>query len=62
MGLKAECRWKEELIVIDEEGRSFCFETGWGANPPVAYLQGLVVFYHLNQPFDSPRIAQEMAL
>jgi hypothetical protein len=38
MGLNGETRWKEELIVTDEEGRSFCFDCGWGVDPPVAYV------------------------
>ena len=38
MGLTSETRWKEELIVTDEAGRSFCFDCGWGVDPPVAYL------------------------
>jgi hypothetical protein len=38
MGLTAETHWKEELVVSDEEGRSFLFNCGWGVSPPVAYV------------------------
>ena len=38
MGLTAESRWKEELVVSDEAGRAFCFDCGWGADPLVAYV------------------------
>ena len=31
-------QWKEELVVSDEQGRSFCFSCGWGVEPPVAYV------------------------
>lgn len=38
MGLTGRTEWKEVLIVSDEDGRSFCFDCGWGVEPPVAYL------------------------
>ena len=38
MALSATPQWKEEMIIADEEGRSFIFECGWGANPPSAYV------------------------
>jgi hypothetical protein len=38
MGLIGKTRWKEEFIITDEAGRSFCFDCGWGADPLVAYL------------------------
>ena len=38
MGLTATPRWKEELIINDESGRTFTFDCGWGVNPPVAYV------------------------
>lgn len=38
MGQRATPRWKEEMIVADESGRSFTFDCGWGADPPVAYV------------------------
>ena len=38
MGLTSHTQWKEELIVIDEQGNSFCFGCGWGVEPPVAYI------------------------
>jgi len=38
MALTATCRWKEELIITDEEGRAFTFDCGWGVTPLVAYV------------------------
>ena len=38
MGLVAKLRWKEELTIVDEQGRSFMFDCGWGVDPPVAYV------------------------
>ncbi len=38
MTLRGHTQWKEELIVTDEDGESFCFGCGWGVEPPVAYL------------------------
>jgi hypothetical protein len=38
MPLTAESRWKEELVVRDEDGREFVFDCGWGADPLVAYI------------------------
>lgn len=38
MTLSGHTQWKEELIVTDEDGRSFCFSCGWGVEPPVAYV------------------------
>ncbi len=38
MGLTAEARWKEQLIISDEDGRKFCFECAWGVEPPIAYV------------------------
>ena len=40
MALTATTRWKEELIITDEEGRSFTFQCGWGVDPLVAYVPG----------------------
>ena len=36
MALVAKLRWKEELTIVDEQGRSFMFDCGWGVDPPVA--------------------------
>jgi hypothetical protein len=41
MALTATPRWKEELIINDERGRTFTFDCGWGLNPPVAYVPPL---------------------
>lgn len=38
MALRATPQWKEEMIITDEERRSFTFDCGWGADPPVAYV------------------------
>ena len=38
MALTGYEQWKEELIIVDEEGREFCFFCGWGSEPPVAYV------------------------
>ena len=38
MALTATTRWKEELIITDEQGRSFTFDCGWGVDPLVAYV------------------------
>lgn len=38
MALHATPQWKEEMIITDEERRSFTFDCGWGADPPVAYV------------------------
>jgi hypothetical protein len=38
MALTAKAKWKEEMHVVDEEGRSFMFECGWGSDPLVAYV------------------------
>jgi len=38
MAVTATTRWKEELIITDEEGRSFTFDCGWGADPLVAFV------------------------
>jgi len=38
MALSANPQWKEEMVITDEERRSFIFECGWGADPPVAYV------------------------
>lgn len=38
MTLTASTRWKEELIITDENGRAFTFDCGWGVTPPVAYV------------------------
>lgn len=42
MELKSRIQWKEELIITDEQGNSFCFGCGWGAEPPVAYIPSRV--------------------
>lgn len=41
MTLVATAKWKEELVITDESGRTFGFDCGWGVAPPVAYLPGL---------------------
>jgi hypothetical protein len=38
MALTAKSKWKEELYVLDEQGRSFMFDCGWGVTPWVAYV------------------------
>lgn len=38
MALTGQTQWKEELIVSDEDGRSFTFYCGWGVEPPHAYV------------------------
>jgi hypothetical protein len=38
MALSATPEWKEQLIVKDEEGRTFTFDCGWGVTPSVAYV------------------------
>jgi hypothetical protein len=38
MALQAKTRWKEELHIVDEVGRSFMFDCGWGVTPPVSYV------------------------
>lgn len=38
MALVGRTQWKEELHIVDEHGRSFMFDCGWGVEPPVAYL------------------------
>ena len=38
MALKGTARWKEEVVVEDEQRRTFVFECGWGVEPPVAYV------------------------
>jgi hypothetical protein len=38
MALTATPKWKEELIITDEQGREFSFECGWGVTPSVAYI------------------------
>jgi hypothetical protein len=38
MTLKASPRWKEELVVTDEAGRTHVFDCGWGVDPPVVYV------------------------
>jgi len=41
MALTATARWKEELVITDEQGRTFTFDCGWGVNPFVAYIPPL---------------------
>lgn len=38
MALVGRTQWKEELHIVDEQGRSFMFDCGWGGEPPVAYV------------------------
>lgn len=38
MALVATARWKEEVVVEDEERRAFVFDCGWGVDPPIAYV------------------------
>ncbi|HXU06298.1 MAG TPA: hypothetical protein VN903_35325 [Polyangia bacterium] len=38
MALIAKTKWKEELYIFDEQGRSFMFDCGWGVEPLVAYV------------------------
>ncbi len=38
MALIVKTKWKEELYVFDEQGRSFMFDCGWGVDPLVAYV------------------------
>jgi hypothetical protein len=38
MALIAKSKWKEELYIYDEQGRSFMFDCGWGVDPLVAYV------------------------
>ena len=38
MTLNATPKWKEELIVTDEEGNEHSFDCGWGVSPPVPYI------------------------
>jgi hypothetical protein len=40
MTLVASARWKEQLIITDENGCAFTFDCGWGVTPPVAYVPG----------------------
>jgi hypothetical protein len=42
MALTATCRWKEEAIVADEEGRTFTFDCAWGGEPGYAYVPAAV--------------------
>lgn len=41
MPLTGESRWKEELVVRDEDGREFVFDRAWGADPLVALIPSL---------------------
>jgi hypothetical protein len=38
MALRAETRWKELMDIVDESGRTFRLDCGWGVTPPVAYI------------------------
>jgi len=38
MALIAKAEWKEGMRVVDEQGRSFMFDCGWGVDQPVAYV------------------------
>ena len=42
MTLQVTTRWKEELIITDEQGRAFTFDCGWGVHPFVAYVPPLL--------------------
>jgi hypothetical protein len=41
LALVATARWKEEVVVEDEERRTFVFDCGWGVDPPIAYVPAL---------------------
>lgn len=38
MALRAQAEWKETVLLLDEYGRSFTIECGWGVQPPIAYV------------------------
>jgi hypothetical protein len=38
MALIATTQWKEEMHIVDEQGRSFMFDCGWGVDPLEVYV------------------------
>ena len=44
MTLTASPRWKEEMVITDEEGNAFIFECGWGVSPGVAYIPSVAIW------------------